>query len=322
MGWRTYSLVIQMNYSLIFPGQGAQFVGMARDFVDHSSAAKDVFAEADEVLGYQLSNICFDGPEDKLTATNIAQPAIYTCSLAALAAFEEHAQSAIVPVQTAGLSLGEYTAMCAAKVFGFADGLRLVKLRGEAMQSASDAKPSSMTSVMGLDRQQLDDLCKQASSSTGMICQVANLNSPGQIVVSGEIGALENLEHLAVEAGARRAIRLTVAGAFHSEVMRPAADQLAHALAETVFNTPQCPVWQNATAQSSTDVDVLRDNLKQQLCAPVLWQDSFAAMSVDPNSHFLEPAPGKVLTAMARKINRDAKVSALHNFESITDILS
>jgi [acyl-carrier-protein] S-malonyltransferase len=311
-----------MNYSLIFPGQGAQFVGMGRDFVEHSSAAKDVFSEADEVLGYSLSDICFDGPEDKLISTDIAQPAIYTCSLAALAALEQQAQCAITPVQTAGLSLGEYTAMCAAKVFSFAEGLRLVQLRGQAMQSASAAKPSSMTSVMGLDREQLDDLCAQASTATDMVCQVANLNSPGQIVVSGEIGALEKLEEIATEAGARRAIRLSVAGAFHSEVMRPAADELGAALAETNFKTPQCPVWQNATAKSSVDVKVLRENLQQQLCAPVLWQDSFAAMSATSDSHFLEPAPGKVLTAMARKINRDAKVSALHSFESITEILT
>jgi [acyl-carrier-protein] S-malonyltransferase len=311
-----------MNYSLIFPGQGAQFVGMGRDFVEHSSAAKDVFSEADEVLGYNLSGICFDGPEDKLISTDIAQPAIYVCSLAALAAFEQQAQLAIAPVQAAGLSLGEYTALCAAKVFSFAEGLRLVQLRGQAMQSASVAKPSSMTSVMGLDREQLDELCAQASATTGMICQVANLNSPGQIVVSGEIGALENLEEIATEAGARRAIRLSVAGAFHSEVMRPAAEELSAALAETNFNAPQCPVWQNATAQSSVDVDVLRENLRQQLCAPVLWQDSFAAMSAIADSHFIEPAPGKVLTAMARKINRDAKVSALHSFDSITEILT
>ena len=179
-----------------------------------------------------------------------------------------------------------------------------------------------MTSVMGLDREQLDDLCAQASAATGMICQVANLNSPGQIVVSGEIGGLEKLEDIATAAGARRAIRLSVAGAFHSEVMRPAADKLGVALAETNFNAPQCPVWQNATAKSSVDVNVLRENLQQQLCAPVLWQDSFAAMSATSDSHFIEPAPGKVLTAMARKINREAKVSALHNFDSITEMLT
>lgn len=295
---------------------------MARDFVDNSSAAKDIFAEADSVLGFSLSDICFSGPEEKLTATDIAQPAIYTCSLAALAAFEEQLGSKIEAEQTAGLSLGEYTAMCAAQVFSFADGLKLVQLRGRAMQQASIAKPSSMTSVMGLERSQLEDLCLQASEQSGLICQVANLNSPGQIVVSGEIAALDLLEKIAADAGARRAIRLSVAGAFHSEVMRPAAEELSAALVDTNFNTPICPVWQNATAQSSTKIDVLRENLKQQLCSPVLWQDSFAAMSKDNTSHFIEPAPGKVLTAMARKINRDAKVSALHNFEALNAILS
>jgi [acyl-carrier-protein] S-malonyltransferase len=309
-----------MNYSLIFPGQGAQFVGMGLDFVDNSAAAKAVFDEADEVLGYSLSDICFNGPEAKLTDTDIAQPAIYVCSLAAIAALEEKLQTEIVPAQTAGLSLGEYSAMCAAKVFSFADGLRLVQLRGQAMQDASLAKPSSMTSVMGLDRAPLDELCKQVETVTGRVCQVANLNSPGQVVVSGELQALDSLESLATEAGARRAIRLNVAGAFHSEVMRPAADKLSIALADTSFETPVCPVWQNTTASASTDVDVLRNNLQQQLCAPVLWQDSFAAMSSDFDGLFIEPAPGKVLTAMARKINRDAQVSALHNFDALTTI--
>ncbi|MBC8371445.1 MAG: ACP S-malonyltransferase [Planctomycetes bacterium] len=311
-----------MKYSLIFPGQGAQFVGMGQDFVENSAAAQRVFAEADDVLGYSLSDICFNGPSEKLTATDIAQPAIYTCSIAALAAFKEVQGADIAVQQTAGLSLGEYTAMCAAEVFSFAAGLKLVQIRGRAMQQASEAKPSSMTSVMGLERGVLDELCQQAAAKTGQVCQVANLNSPGQVVVSGEISALDLLEQIASDAGARRAIRLSVAGAFHSEVMRPAADELAAALAETDFVTPRCKVWQNATAMASTDVEVLRENLKQQLCSPVLWQDSFAAMSLDDDSHFIEPAPGKVLTAMARKINRQARVSALHEFTTISDIIS
>ncbi|MDP6962843.1 MAG: ACP S-malonyltransferase [Planctomycetota bacterium] len=311
-----------MDHSLIFPGQGAQFIGMGRDFYDNSVDARELFDQADEVLGFKLSSICFDGPDDKLTDTDIAQPAIYVCSLAALAALQERHGQELIPTQTAGLSLGEYTAMCAAKAFGFADGLRLVQLRGRAMQDASIAKPSSMTSVMGLDCQQLDDLCAKVAAETSQICQVANLNSPGQIVVSGELKALDALEQAATDAGARRAIRLTVAGAFHSEVMRPAADKLAAALSETEFSTPLCPVWQNATATASTDIEVLRQNLQQQLCAPVLWQKSFATMSENYAGTFIEPAPGKVLTAMARKINREAKVSALSNFESINDLLN
>lgn len=311
-----------MEFGLLFPGQGAQDVGMGMDFAEASPAARAIFDEADSVLGLPLSKLCFEGPMEDLTATDIAQPAIYTCSLAALAAYEEQAGSKIQPAMTAGLSLGEYTAMAAAGAFSFADGLRLVRLRGSAMQAASDAMPSGMASVMALDRDVLEAVCEAVSKATGKICQVANLNSPGQIVVSGENAALDALEVAAKEAGARRVIRLQVAGAFHSEVMRPAATELEAALENTNFQTPSCPVWQNATARPSTEPAVLKVNLIAQLCAPVLWQDSFSAMAASAEGLvFLEPAPGRVLGAMAKKIAPGSQVLSLKDQPSLEALL-
>lgn len=311
-----------MKLGLLMPGQGAQTVGMGADFAERSPAARALFEQADEVLGLSLSKLCFEGPLEELTRTDIAQPAIYTCSLAALAALEE-AHGAIEPTAAAGLSLGEYTALAAAGVLSFADGLRLVRLRGAAMQEASDAKPSSMTSVMGLEREALDPLCAEVAAETSAICQVANLNSPGQIVVSGELAALDVFDTRVVEAGARRAVRLTVAGAFHSEVMRPAAEQLQAALDEVDFQPARCPVWQNATASASTEAVTLKTNLAAQLTAPVRWQESFAAMAeAAGETPFLEPAPGRVLAGLARKIARGARVHSLHEAAALDTLLT
>jgi len=311
-----------MDFGLLFPGQGAQTVGMGKDFAVASPAARALFEQADAILGLPLSKLCFEGPIEALTATDIAQPAIYTCSLAAITAFEEQAGSRIQPKMTAGLSLGEYTAMAAASAFSFADGLRLVRLRGCAMQAASEAMPSGMASVMGMERDALESVCDSVARATGKICQVANLNSPGQIVVSGENAALDALEVTAKEAGARRVMRLQVAGAFHSEVMRPAAEKLESALASTHFQIPDCPVWQNATAKPSSDPTVLKANLIAQLCAPVLWQDSFAAMAKSAKDlKFIEPAPGRVLGAMAKKIAPGTQVLSLKDQTSLEALL-
>ena len=309
--------MVNMSYALLFPGQGAQFVGMGKDFYSASPAAKKVFQNADETLGFSISEICFDGPENSLTKTDLAQPAIYVCSMAALAAVQE-IQGHFTILGAAGLSLGEYTALAAAEAFSFEDGLRLVRLRGLAMQEASDQCDSGMTSVMGLDQPTLENICQQASQSSQGICQIANLNCPGQIVVSGETHALDIMETYAKEAGARRAIRLTVAGAFHSEVMRPAAEKLKDALLQTHFSKPLCPVWQNVSAQPATDGEAIRAGLVAQLTAPVLWQASFLDM-VDsfPGATFLEPAPGKVLAGLARKIDSEIKVVSIPTLDSL-----
>ena len=306
-----------MKLGLLLPGQGAQTVGMGFDFAQRSSAAAALFERADQVLGMQLSNTCFEGPPERLTRTDIAQPAIYVCSLAALAAFEQEVSS-IQPIMAAGLSLGEYTALAATKAISFEDGLELVRLRGQAMQAASEEKPSGMTSVLGLEPAILEVICAKVATQTHLICQVANLNSPGQVVVSGETGALDILEPRAVEAGAKGAIRLTVAGAFHSEVMRPAAEKLEAALNSTEFRKPICPVWQNATAVASTDPDELKTHLAAQLTSPVRWEESYRAMANQIGEHsFLEPAPGRVLAGLARKIVRGPTIHSLNRAEAL-----
>ncbi|MBT7011726.1 MAG: ACP S-malonyltransferase [Planctomycetes bacterium] len=313
-----------MKLGLLLPGQGAQTVGMGIDFAQSSAAAQSIFAQADEILGLSLSSLCFNGPLEELTRTDIAQPAIYTCSLAALAALEEKMGKPLEPSMAAGLSLGEYTALTAANALSFADGLRLVRLRGQAMQEASEQLDSSMTSVLGLEREPLEAICDSIQKEMGLICQVANLNSPGQIVVSGQTAALDLFDVRAKDAGARRAIRLSVAGAFHSEVMRPAAAKLDLALESVEMHEPRCPVWQNASAKASSDPSILRENLSAQLCAPVLWADSFAQMSAEMGDEgtFLEPAPGRVLAGLARKIDRNSKVLSLHQADAIPELLA
>ncbi len=300
-----------MRVALLFPGQGAQKVGMGADFAAASPAARALFQRADALLGLELSRVCFEGPAEKLTRTDLAQPAIFTCSLAALAALEE-GLGPLDPVGAAGLSLGEYTALSACGALSFEDGLRLVRLRGLEMQAASEARASGMTSLLGLDAERAEELCARAAAETGLICQVANLNSPGQVVASGEIPALERLEALAREAGARRALRLQVAGAFHSEVMRPAARKLGQALEEVEIRPPACPVWQNATARAEAEPARIRENLARQLTATVCWEASFRGMMTSLGGiPFLEPAPGRVLAGLARKIAPSSKVLSL-----------
>lgn len=302
-----------MDYGLLMPGQGAQEVGMGKDFAEASPAARALFERADDVLGFPLSQFCFEGPLEALTATDVAQPAIYVTSLAALAALEEALGESLSLRLTAGLSLGEYTALTAAGALCFEDGLRLVRARGAAMQRASEALPSGMTSVLALPREACELACTEAAAATGKICQIANLNAPGQIVVSGEIAALDDFEPRAKAAGARKVVRLNVAGAFHSEVMRPAAELLGRALAEVEFRAARCPVWQNATAAPATAPGELRANLAAQLTAPVRWEESFHKMQdAMSGASFLEPAPGRVLSALARKIVAGTAVLNLH----------
>jgi [acyl-carrier-protein] S-malonyltransferase len=311
-----------MKIGLLLPGQGAQLVGMGADFAAQSPAARHLFDQADEILDLPLSQLCFAGPIEELTRTDIAQPAIYLCSMAALAALGEQIGE-IKMVAAAGLSLGEYTALAATGAFSFADGLRLVRLRGLAMQEASVARPSGMTSVMGMQAAALGDLCAEVQKQTGAICQIANLNSPGQIVVSGEIAALDVFDLRAKEAGARRAIRLQVAGAFHSEVMRPAANKLEIALNSVEFRQPCCPVWQNASAAPSTDPAELKTQLAAQLTAPVRWQESFQGMAESVgDTPWVELAPGRVLAGLARKIAPSAKVHNLHQADALAALAS
>ncbi len=301
-----------MKAGLLFPGQGAQSPGMGKEIASTFPAAGRVFEQADDILESELSQLCFEGPGEDLTRTDKAQPAIYVCSMAVLAALEESMGEALQPTMAGGLSLGEYTALAVTGALSFEEGLRLVALRGRAMQEASDALPSGMTSVLGLDRKVAEELCATVAHETGKIIQVANLNSPGQIVVSGENEALDLFESRAPESGARRAVRLDVAGAFHSEVMRPASDALGEALESATFREPSCPIWQNATALPSSDPSTLKENLASQLTSAVLWEDSFRGMASESGDEtFLEPAPGRVLAGLARRIAPETTVISL-----------
>ena len=292
-----------MTDAILFPGQGAQSVGMGKAWADHSDAARDVFDRANEALGFDLKTACWSGDDD-INRTDLAQPGIFTASAACMAGLDELGQAPDGVRAAAGLSLGEYTALWWAGVLEFEDGVRLVRLRGEAMQEASEACPSGMVSLVGAELAQAEALAELGSQHG--ICAVANRNAPGQIVLSGELAALDAVEAAASDHGARRAIRLSVAGGFHSECMRPAAERLAAALAEVKLSAPRVPVVSNVTARPVSGPDEVRELLAKQVCAPVLWEESVRWMLGEGYSQFLEPSPGKVLGGIMRKIDRDA----------------
>jgi len=293
-----------MSTGILCPGQGAQRVVMGADWVAKSPAAAAVFARCGEALGFDLLAICTEGPAEQLTRTDVQQPAILTSSAACLAAVEESgALDASAAGCALGLSLGEYTALYAAGVLALEDAVRLVRLRGEAMQAASDNPPSGMTSILGASREDAEGICSEATRDEG-VCVVANLNAPGQVVISGDKSALDRAEAIAAERGFRRAIRLDVAGAFHSPLMEPARERLEQAIDRTEFRPGRMPVICNATAEPSTDPAVLRANLVRQLTSPVLFEASIRRAMADGVSRFVELSPGRVLTGLVRKVER------------------
>ena len=295
-----------MKQGIIFPGQGAQFEGMGRDWCEASSVAKDTFAEASEALGFSLEEACWESG-DEVHRTDIAQPGILVTSVAVIRALEtEHGLDRSAAAVTAGLSLGEYTALWCADSLDFADAVRLVRLRGEAMQRASEEVPSGMLSLMGGDEEKAKALAEVGSAHG--ICSVANLNSPGQVVLSGEHAALDAAAEVARDHGVRRARKLTVAGGFHSECMRSAADALAAALADVTFRAPRIPFVTNVTGQPVEDPEAIRRNLAEQVCSPVRWEDSMRWAVAQGIQDWLEPAPGAVLAGLLRKIDPDARV--------------
>ncbi len=287
---------------------------MGRDFADRFPAAARVFAEANDVLGYDLLRLCFDGPAAELTLTTHAQPAIYTCSVAVTEALRE--QGLLTDVgAAAGLSLGEYTALWFAGVFSFADGLRLVKRRGAAMQAAADAARSGMVSLLGADRATAEAVAEKARA--GGVLVVANINAPGQIVLSGDSDACGRVPAAAKELGVRRAIPLQVAGAFHSPLMAPARAELEAAIAATKLADPRLPVISNVTADVVRTASDVRALLAQQVVSPVLWEDSMRRLSAMGFKKYVEPAPGSVLSGLARKILPDALTK---NFATCGDL--
>jgi [acyl-carrier-protein] S-malonyltransferase len=294
-----------MNEAILFPGQGAQFSGMGRSWCQAFPAAAEVFQRADRLLGFSLSEACWNQGE-AVHRTDVAQPGILTTSVAIMSVLAERGHKLAEAPAVAGLSLGEYTALWAAGSLNFEDALRLVRLRGQAMQSASERIPSGMISLMGATEAQATILA--ALGAKRGICSVANLNAPGQIVVSGELAALDEVEARAGEQGVRRARRLVVAGGFHSECMRPAAQQLAEALKGVRIAAPKVPFVTNVTGDFVEDPERIRAFLADQVCAPVRWEASMLRLIAAGNKRFLEPGPGEVLAGLLRKISKEAEV--------------
>jgi [acyl-carrier-protein] S-malonyltransferase len=288
--------------AFLFPGQGAQAVGMARGLCASLPAAQRLFAEASAVLGYDLLDVCSNGPVDRLNSTAVSQPAIFVSSLAALEslrATQPDVEATVVA--TAGLSLGEYTALVFAGVMTFADGLRVVQVRGEAMQAAADANAGTMVSVLGLEPSQIEVLCAKASQ-IGMV-KVANLLCPGNIVVSGTATGCEAIEKAAGEAGART-VRLAVAGAFHTDLMKPADARLGQALAGVAMMPARVPVWSNVDAQPHTDPEEIRGLLVRQVVQSVLWEKTVRGLLDAGVERFFELGPGRVLTGLLKRVQR------------------
>ncbi len=298
-----------MAITVLCPGQGAQTVGMGNAWATHFPAAAAVFREADQILGNSLgaplSELCFQGPADRLNRTDVSQPAIYACSMACFGALSAAESQPIAA--TAGLSLGEYTALCLAGVFDFATGLRLVALRGKLMQAAAEASQGGMVALIGADEAAAEEVCSEARGSEVLVC--ANFNAPGQIVLSGHASACTRAAEIAQTRGFRSSM-LTVAGAFHSPLMEPAADGMRKALSDIELKKPSTEVWSNVTAQPhvAENPELLRQRLVEQLVRPVRWAESCAAMLARHPSGYHELAPGSVLKGLMRRIDRKAEV--------------
>lgn len=280
----------------VFPGQGAQFTGMGKDLYDASEEAKILFEKANDILGFRITDIMFEGEAEELKQTKVTQPAIFLHSTILAKLLGHHFQ----PEMVAGHSLGEISALTAAGVLAFEDGLKLVSKRALAMQAACEAEPSTMAAILGLENEVVEGVCEKVEG----IVVAANYNCPGQLVISGTVDAINDACELLKEAGARRALVLPVGGAFHSPLMEPARAELAKAIEATTFNTPICPVYQNVTASAVTDPNEIKENLVAQLTAPVRWTQTMHQMIADGVSGFTEVGPGKVLQGLVKKVDR------------------
>ena len=292
-----------MSTAYVFPGQGAQFPGMGKDLYENNAEAKALFDKADEVLGFSLSSIMFEGTAEELKETKVTQPAIFTLSVIMAKLLGEDFK----PTMVAGHSLGEFSALTAVGALDFESALKLVSARAMAMQKACEMKPSTMAAILGLTDEQVENIC----ASTAGVVVAANYNCPGQLVISGEIEAIEAACESAKEAGARRALVLPVGGAFHSPMMEPARAELAAAIEATEFHTPLCPVVQNSVAKAVSDPAEIKQNLIDQLTAPVKWTQSVQQMIASGVTDYVECGPGKTLQGLVKKIDRSTNVSGV-----------
>ncbi|MBK7098259.1 MAG: ACP S-malonyltransferase [Sphingobacteriales bacterium] len=295
-----------MKHAFIFPGQGAQFAGMGKEHYENSAFAKKLFEQANELIGFRLSDIMFNGTDEELKQTKVTQPAIFLHSLVAYKTIEN-----AKPDMVAGHSLGEFTALAANNTLSFEDALKLVAIRAGAMQKACEAAPSTMAAVLNLADENVEEICASIQNETGEIVVPANYNCPGQLVISGSIKGIEIACERMKTAGAKRALVLPVGGAFHSPLMEPARQELKAAIEATKFNTPACPVYQNVVAKAVFDQEEIKQNLIDQLTGAVRWTQSVQAMIADGASKFTECGPGKVLQGLILKINKEVETEGV-----------
>jgi len=295
-----------MKQAYVFPGQGAQFPGMGKTYYENSSFAKRIFEQANELLGFRISDVMFDGSAEDLKQTNITQPAIFLHSIIAYRSID-----GARPDMVAGHSLGEFSALVANGTFSFEDGLHLVSLRASAMQKACETTPSTMAAVLGLDDARVEEVCRQVAEETGEVVVPANYNCPGQLVISGSIKGIEAACVALKAAGAKRALPLPVGGAFHSPLMEPARRELRIAIENTSFHAPSCPVYQNVVARGVVDRDEIKQNLIDQLTGAVKWTQCVQAMIRDGANQFTECGPGKVLQGLILKIDKEVSAQSV-----------
>jgi [acyl-carrier-protein] S-malonyltransferase len=288
----------------VFPGQGAQFVGMGKDLYESSAQAKEMFEKANEILGFRITDIMFEGTDEQLKQTNVTQPAIFLHSVV-LATVTENFK----PDMVAGHSLGEFSALVASKALSFEDGLKLVAQRAQAMQKACEINPSTMAAVLGLEDETVEKICAEINDNETVVA--ANYNCPGQLVISGSNKGIEIACEKMKEAGAKRALPLPVGGAFHSPLMEPARVELEEAINNTTFSKPVCPIYQNVNAEPATEIEQIKKNLVAQLTAPVKWTQSVQRMIADGADTFIECGPGKVLQGLVKKIDRSVETQGL-----------
>ncbi|MBD5190208.1 MAG: ACP S-malonyltransferase [Bacteroidales bacterium] len=287
----------------VFPGQGAQFVGMGKDLYDNNPEAKELFEKANDILGFRITDLMFNGTEEDLKQTKVTQPAIFLHSVLLAKSLGDDFK----PDMVAGHSLGEFSALVAAGALSFEDGLKLVSKRAHAMQKACEAQPSTMAAVLALPDEKVEELCAEVDD----VVAPANYNCPGQVVISGTVPGIDAACEKMLAAGAKRALKLKVGGAFHSPLMQPAHDELAAAIETVEFKTPVCPVYQNVDGKPHTDPEEIKANLVKQLTAPVRWTYDVEAMIADGATEFVELGPGSVLQGLVKKINRGVETSGM-----------